>query len=141
MVGGVEIGSQSKWDPEQEGSGTCGEVQMGSRGRGSRLVQEGEADSRVEEMEQGGESESRLEMGVRWGHEQGGRMGQKEEQVQEEEGRGVVASCTQEYVVPRVLQVAGGNSATFESPFLPSEAVVHLGTLRKRQIYKSMQIL
>ena len=39
---------------------------MGSRGRGSRLVQEGESDSKVEEKE--GESESRLEMGVRWGH-------------------------------------------------------------------------
>ena len=37
---------------------------MGSRGRGSQLVQEGESDSRVEEMEQWGESESRLGKGV-----------------------------------------------------------------------------
>ena len=39
MVGGVEIGSQSKWDPDPEGFGTCAKVQMGSRGRGSHLVQ------------------------------------------------------------------------------------------------------
>ena len=69
MVGGVEIGSQSKWDPDPEGFGTCAKVQMGSRGRGSQLVQEGECDSRVEEMEQWEESESRLEKGARWGNE------------------------------------------------------------------------
>ena len=40
------------------------QVHMGSRGRGSQLVQEGESDSRVEEMEQWGESESRLGKGV-----------------------------------------------------------------------------
>ena len=42
---------------------------MGSRRRGScTLVQEGESDGRVEEKEQGRESESRLEMGVQWEH-------------------------------------------------------------------------
>ena len=35
---------------------------MGSSGRGSQLVQKGESGSRVV-------SGSRLEMGVRWGHE------------------------------------------------------------------------
>ena len=35
----------------------------------------------------------------------------------------MVASCTQEYVVPCVVQVAVGNAATFESPFLPFEGV------------------